>query len=126
MEKNHTELADSYISEIENLLNRFRNASALDKEYDEIYEAIIEFPLEILVRPDWHHIGGTSNFYEYKIILCTVGPACRIIGKFDSRGPITAEIQYADWVTPWASIAISMKKEGILLEFASFFLGDAM
>lgn len=65
-------------------------------------ERIQEDPLSIRVRSDWASPGETMTPGEYEILLCTGGPACRIVGDLDDHGePTRARIEYQDWGTPW-------------------------
>lgn len=88
---------------------------------DERYETIQEDPLEIAVRSDWHEPGRDDNVStEYKILLCTGGPAVRIIGELDDYNqPSTAKIQHQDWFTGWQTWHGA--DEDSLLEYANHF-----
>src|SRR3989304_3914771 len=70
-------------------------------------EAIEEDPLSVEVRSDWHEPGGDSDPGEYCILLCTGGPAVRIIGRLDTHSePPSARLQYQDWGTPWIELIL--------------------
>jgi len=69
---------------------------------EEVEERIHEHPLSVEVRADWHAAGAEDKLTEYNILLCTGGPAVRIIGDLSQHGePETARIEYQDWFTPW-------------------------
>lgn len=70
---------------------------------DKIHQNMDEGPLSIQVRSDWHTPSDedSSKPSEYEILLCTGGPACRIIGDLDRGQPDTARLEYQDWFTPW-------------------------
>jgi len=95
---------------------------------------IYEDPLSIEVRSDWHtlctgglHNPGIGNATEYRILLCTGGPAVRIIGELDDhQQPETARIEYQDWFTPWIRYADTTDEEDkALLTYArQFYFGD--
>lgn len=71
---------------------------------EEAQQTIQEDPLSVQVRSDWHNPGDAHLPTEYEILLCTGGPACRIIGELDEyQQPSTAVIEYQDWFTPWES-----------------------
>ncbi len=57
------------------------------------------------VRSGWYAAGmpDLDAFpAEYTILLCTGGPAVRIIGELDQYGePETARLEHQDWGTPW-------------------------
>jgi len=95
---------------------------------DEAREAISEDPLSVEVRSDWHEPGSKDDKpTEYKILLCTGGPAVRIIGELDEYGqPETAKIEYQDWFTPWVSYAnTSSEEDETLLTYArQFYYGE--
>ena len=95
---------------------------------DEVREEINEDPLSVEVRSDWHSPGdGNDKPTEYNILLCTGGPAVRIIGKLDGHGqPETAEIEYQDWFTPWVRYANTNSEEDeALLPYArQFYYGE--
>jgi hypothetical protein len=62
----------------------------------EAKQAIQEDPLS--VREGWRNPGEK----EFNILLCTGGPAVRIIGKLGEYGePFSARLQYQDWFTSW-------------------------
>lgn len=92
---------------------------------DRIYDRINEHPLEISVRSGWHqpgqpHINMSAS--EYLILLCTGGPAVRIIGELDEhKSPITARIEYQDWGTPWMNYMLTSDETDAVLEYASVF-----
>lgn len=69
---------------------------------DEARQSISEDPLSVQVRSDWHTPGKEEAPAEYEILLCTGGPACRIVGQLGQhQEPETAVIEYQDWFTPW-------------------------
>ncbi len=99
------------------------------EEYEgqDAQDAIQEDPLEVCVRTDWHTPGEQDNQpTEYYILLCTGGPACRIIGDLDRGQPDTAKIEYQDWGTPWTRYGDTTDEEdAALLTYAQqFYFGD--
>lgn len=98
-------------------------------QYDSIVEllaegdedAITENALEVQVRSDWRNPGPlTGTDQEYFILLCTGGPAVRIIGELNVYGePDTARIEYQDWGTPWECYYPA--DEDVLLDYARHF-----
>ncbi len=85
-----------------------------------------ENPLSIEVRSAWHEFGNASPFpnqegAEFRILLCTGGPAVRIMGELDERGgPDRAWIEYQDWGTPWTQYFGADQE--VLLSYAQHFL----
>src|SRR6202035_5974528 len=67
-------------------------------------QTIHEDALSVEVRGDWHIPGDmeagmvAGKPAEYKILLCTGGPAVQIVGKLSEHcEPETAELQCQDW-----------------------------
>ncbi len=57
----------------------------------------------------------------FQLLLCTGGPAVRIIGELDQfRRPIAARIEHQDWFRPWT--AWHEADEQKLIEFADYFV----
>lgn len=91
-------------------------------------EAIQEDPLSVEVRADWHEPSNIEiKPDEYTILLCTGGPACRIIGDLSEHlEPDRARIEYQDWFTPWVELVdITSQERGALLTYAQqFYFGE--
>ena len=69
---------------------------------EQIRDCVLEIPLSLLVRSDWHVPGGESTYSQFELLLSTGGPAIRILGELDSYGePYRPALQYQDWGTPW-------------------------
>ena len=93
-----------------------------DDAREKALETIREDPLEVSVRSDWHSPGEEGESMEYLILLCTGGPAVRIIGELGRfNEPDTAELQYQDWFTSWEDCPITIKEEQALLTYAGCF-----
>jgi hypothetical protein len=60
---------------------------------------------------------------EFEILLCTGGPAVRIVGTLDQHNePASARIEYQDWFTPWTPWrSRAANAEGILLAYCQTF-----
>ena len=95
---------------------------------DEARERIQENALSVEVRADWHQPGGEDTKpTEYKILLCTGGPAVRIIGDLNEyQEPETARLEYQDWFTPWEKYRDTTSEEDDkLLTYArQFYFGE--
>ncbi len=90
-------------------------------------EAIAEDPLEVSIRADWHSPGdGADVDLEYKILLCTGGPAIRIIGGLDQwKQPDSVKIEYQDWGTPWTELWTGAEEDEAMLTYArQFYFGE--
>ena len=74
---------------------------------DNCMDAIHASAIEVSVRGGWHEPGsehkvGEHKASEYRILLCTGGPAVRITGQLSLHcEPDTASLEYQDWFTPW-------------------------
>lgn len=68
---------------------------------DNARQRITEDPLSVEVRSDWTSPGETLEAGEFMILLCTGGPAVRIVGELDRGEPCRAWLEYQDWDTPW-------------------------
>ena len=93
---------------------------------DSARDAIREDALEVQVRSGWTNPSETLEPAEFNILLCTGGPAVRIMGELDNYGnPERAWLEYKDWGTPWVELIESdtMDKRNALLEYASHYLG---
>ena len=88
--------------------------------------AIAEDPLEVAIRADWHSPGDHEDTdLEYKILLCTGGPAVRIIGDLDQwKQPATVKLEYQDWGTPWTELYTDSDEDEAMLTYArQFYFG---
>jgi hypothetical protein len=87
-------------------------------------QRIDEDPLSIEVRSDWHAPGADDEGpSEYLILLCTGGPAVRIVGDLGPYcQPSSARVEYQDWFTPWTELVdITSEQREALLTYASHF-----
>ena len=99
------------------------------EEYDEdgIRQLIQEDPLSVEVRCGWHMPGGDAYPEEFCILLCTGGPAVRIVGDLGSDGePLHPRLEYQDWGTPWTRYrATTTEEDDSLLAYCrEFYFGD--
>lgn len=101
---------------------------ASEEAFEEAEQAIHDDPLEIAIRDDWYSPGASDTQQvatEFKILLCTGGPAVRIIGTLDRWDPITASIEYQDWGTPWTEYRLTSDQEEIVLRYCRcFYFGE--
>ena len=94
---------------------------------EEARERIQEDPLSVQVRCPWQSVGEEgAKPDQYNILLCTGGPAVRIIGTLSEYlEPDSARIQYQDWDTPWTDYPLTSEQEAIVLEYAQqFYYGE--
>jgi len=89
---------------------------------DEARDRIMEDPLEVQVRSDWTNPGEELTPSEFMVLLCTGGPAVRIVGELGQYGePCRAWMEYQDWCTPWTQYFGADSKT--LCRYASHFFG---
>lgn len=132
METDHAkEQARAQLESIHELVNALDHASVEaddDAMIEEAREDIQQSPLEVSVRSDWYQAGDEdfSKPAKYRILLCTGGPAVRIIGDLDGyQNPETAQLEYQDWGTPWTRYPLTEEDISALLTYAGcFYFGE--
>ena len=83
---------------------------------DEALERLESNPLDIRFRSDWESYTSDLTPSEFSILLCTGGPAVRILGELDDNGyPYRAWVEYQDWGTPWSELD---SYQSVALEYA--------
>jgi hypothetical protein len=98
-----------------------------DDAVDDATRRINEDALSVEVRSGWVSNGGKMEAEEYRILLCTGGPAVQIVGRLSEYNePETAEIQHQDWFTPWTRLrGVTLAEESSMLTYASqFYFGE--
>lgn len=102
-----------------------------DFEFDEdsAHERIQEDALSVQVRSGWFtpgHEGERLRAEEFEILLCTGGPACRIIGELDDCGqPDSCRLQHQDWGTPWTEYFLNSEQRDYVLTYCRvFYFGE--
>src|ERR1035437_4802354 len=79
-----------------------------DRKREAAEQTIHEDALSVQVRSGWYQLGAAiedTGPFEYEILLCTGGPACRIVGDLSEHGePETARLEVQDWFQPWTAI----------------------
>jgi len=112
---------------IKDMVGRMEAATEAERHYeaDEILEEIHNDPLSVLVRTAWQQPGTPAEWDQFEILLCTGGPACRIIGELDEYlEPYKARIEVQDWFTPWTEHYPDGFEEDLLLEYCrQFYFG---
>ena len=88
---------------------------------DDACQRISEDPLSVEVRSDWASPGEELTPEEFQILLCTGGPAVRIVGELDRGEPCRAWLEYRDWGTPWTQFFGA--SSDTLCQYASHFFG---
>lgn len=105
------EQAQAQFESIREMVQCLETAEVQDREggADETYaprERIQEDALSVEVRSGWYVPGrsdiGEGKPEEYCILLCTGGPAVRIVGELSEHcEPETARLEMQDWFSPW-------------------------
>lgn len=103
--------------------------AALDnrRRRDDALDAILEDPLEVTVRSGWYAPGseGSGLPEEFCILLCTGGPAVRIVGELDVGSvPIKPRVEYQNWFEPWKELPLGDKKRAAVLRYVQCFFPD--
>ncbi len=103
------EQAQAQLESIIELVKKLNSKN--EKRSDQAREEIQEDALEAVIVK------------TYKILLCTGGPAVRIVGDLDEHNqPETATLQYQDWYTPWTDYETdSSAEDDSLLAYANQF-----
>lgn len=124
MSDHSLEQAEAYLSTISDLMARY-NAAVEDDNF-ELVDIIIgecyELPLSCEVRSGW--ATHKSEFFpeEYRILLCTGGPAVQLVGELDKDGLAnSATLQHQDWFEPWQNLPVAESDWTALLSFAQQF-----
>jgi len=90
-------------------------------------ERIEQDPLSVEVRGDWHTPGDEDGDgpAEYRILLCTGGPAVQILGELDDHcEPKTARLMHQDWFKPWTEVIGGVDHEKLLRYARCFYFGE--
>ena len=114
--------AKAQLDSIIEMVNDLNNA----EDTEEAEQRIQEDPLSVQVRSDWESPSDNLKATEFNILLCTGGPAVRIIGDLDSyQYPETARLQYQDWFTQWEDYPLDQDEENALITYAQqFYFGE--
>lgn len=113
----------------ENMSGRFPSIEPDDFEFDAdtARERILEDALEVTVRADWHAPGESPEKpSEFCILLCTGGPAVRLLGDLNEHGePDRVYMQHQDWGTGWQEFITTGDDNAALLTYArQFYFGE--
>lgn len=85
--------------------------------YEEAMQRIYESPLSVEFRSGWSSDPQDLQAEEFQILLCTGGPAVRIMGELGFDGePSRAWLEFQDWGTPWTQYFDA--SQDVLIDFA--------
>lgn len=88
---------------------------------DDARQRVLDDPLSIEVRGDWHAPGDGSDDVEFMILLGTGGPAMRIRGELRNGEPYRAWIEVQDWFTAWTEYHGNAIEQDELLTYCQCF-----
>ena len=116
------------LESIKEMVEAFEKANE-EADYDaadEARERILEDALEVAVRSDWYSPGEEAEASEYRILLCTGGPAVQLIGDLDHyKEPKSVRLMCQDWSTPWTEVIVTGDDRKALLTYAQqFYFGQ--
>jgi hypothetical protein len=113
--------AEAQLESIRDMVCRLRT-----EDHDDAYEEIQSDPLCIEVRSGWAPVGQAFEPEEFMILLCTGGPAVRIIGELDEHlEPIACALQFQDWFTPWVDYPLTAEEQDDVLTYCQqFYYGE--
>lgn len=88
-------------------------------------QSIQEDPLSVQVRGGWRDPGSENEDMEFMILLCTGGPAVRIVGELGAGDePDSATVEYQDWFTPWVEYNSYDNRHELLTYCQQFYFGS--
>ena len=131
-QKDDQRAKDQAKAQLESILEMVAELNKAEEAEDENWteqarETIQEDPLSVQVRGGWRDPGDDqSGADEFCILLCTGGPACRIVGDLGQYGePDSASIEYQDWFTPWERMPLTSEEEEAVLTYCQqFYFGE--
>ena len=86
-------------------------------------QRIADHPLSVMVRSDWTQPCDPLDAAEFQILLCTGGPAVRIVGELDRGAPCSARLEYRTLDTPWLPYFGALP--AVLCDYAAnFYFGE--
>lgn len=122
------EQARAQFESIKEKIERLRAADEGDdeQEREDARQAIDEDALSVEVRSDWMSASAGREQHkptEYRILLCTGGPAVQIVGDLNQYcEPESARLECQDWFQPWTEYRPSdSDAENIMLAYAQCF-----
>ena len=114
--------AQAQLESIEEMVKALQDAD----DDEDARQTIEEDALSVEVRSAWTTVGEQMQADEYCILLCTGGPAVRIVGGLGNfNEPDSARIECQDWGTPWTDFPLTSDQEQTVLAYARcFYFGE--
>lgn len=96
------------------------------EDEDDARQRIEDDALSVEVRSNWETPGAEMTASEYRIVLCTGGPHCEIVGDLGRYGePESARLLYSDWFTGKQEYICDSDEQAALLTYArQFYFGQ--
>lgn len=143
--------ADAQLASIREMVEALKAAEESDDDdaREEAECAVHEDALSVEVRTGWMTVSAYSQAVqatglsqerlskddlepfkpaEFRILLCTGGPAVQIVGELSEHGEPVAEkiqLQGQDWFQPWQNAVISDEDRQVLARYAQcFYFGE--
>lgn len=119
---NALDQARAQLDSILDMVERYNTPTGNDEVFDEIQAD----PLEITVRSNWEGVGKSMRPAEYRILLCTGGPAVMLTGELDDfLQPASVRLEYQDWFLPWARYPLTQEQSNACMTYANcFYYGE--
>lgn len=116
------EQAKAQIESIIEMVDGLKNHETREQSEQRIHEDA----LSVEVRSGWHQIGEPLTPAEFKILLCTGGPAVQITGELNQHNePDNVKVEYQDWGTPWTDYNMTEEQTEAVADYARcFYFGD--
>jgi len=113
------------VESIVEMVQKLNNTEDTEKR-EKLRRRICEDPLSVQIRSGWTIRGEKGTAREYKILLCTGGPVCRIVGTLgEFSEPDSARVEVQGWFTEWTTLTLSHEEEESVLEYArQFWFGE--
>lgn len=121
MSDNSRHQAEVQLASIKKMLEAVENAA--DDEREAAEQAIYDDPLAVDVRSGWVNTWTTEfEPVEYRVLLCTGGPAVQLEGELDDRNqPYNVQLQHQDWFEPWQTVPLTAEDTETLLTYVRHF-----
>ena len=121
MSQNSCDQAFAQLASIKEMLKAVENAT--DDEREAAEQAIYDDPLAVDVRSGWVSVWTTEfKPVEYRVLLCTGGPAVQLEGELDDRNrPYNVQLQHQDWFEPWQTVPLNAEDTKALLTYVRHF-----
>ena len=95
------------------------------RDQDDAAQRIQEDALSVEVRSGWQSQGATLEPEEFRIVLCTGGPHCQLIGELEDGTPTRVWMEYSDWGTSLTEYPTTGSDNAALLTYAQqFYFGE--